>query len=111
MRVTHPFHPLFARELRCVGKRYNRYGERFLLESDGGQVWSVPRRWTDLASPDPEVVLGDGRLLLRIADWMQLADLVVDLSGGTAARQRKGSKGDYAASVNPITPQSNHNER
>jgi hypothetical protein len=102
--VTHPFHPLFQRQLRCVGKRYNRYGERLLLQADGGRVWSVPVRWTDVTSPDPEVVMGEGRLLLRMADWMQLADLVEDLLGRTVARTRQGRKGDYAATVNRITP-------
>jgi hypothetical protein len=108
--VTHPFHPLFQRQLRCVGKRYNRYGERLLLQADGGQVWSIPVRWTDLGSPDPEVVMGEGRLLLRMADWMQLADLVEDLLGRTAARMRDCRKGDYAARVNRITPQSGSND-
>ena len=104
MGVTHPFHPLFQRRLRCVGKRYNRYGERVLLQADGGRVWSVPVRWTDLTSPDPEVVMGEGRLLLRMADWMQLADLVEDLLGRTVARTHRGRKGDFAATVNRITP-------
>ena len=103
--VTHPFHPLFQRQLRCVGKRYNRYGERLLLQADGGRIWSVPVRWTDLGSPDPEVVMGEGRLLLRMADWMQLADLVEDLLGRTAARPRARRKDNYAADVNRITPQ------
>jgi hypothetical protein len=102
--VTHPFHPLFQRQLRCVGKRYNRYGARLLLQADGGRVWSVPVRWTDLASPDPEVVMGEGRLLLRIPDWMQLANLVEEFLGAAAARARKGRKGDDAASVSQITP-------
>ncbi len=104
MGVTHPFHPLFQRQLRCVGKRYNRYGERLLLQAEGGRIWSVPVRWTDLGSADPEVVMGEGRLLLRMADWMQLADLVEDLLGRTAARTPDGRKGNYAATVNRITP-------
>ena len=111
MGVTHPFHPLFQRQLRCVGKRYNRYGERLLLQAEGGQVWSVPARWTDLAAPDPEVVMGEGRLLLRLADWMQLADLVEDLVGGTAAQARKWRKGDYAANVSQITPRDDSDDK
>jgi Family of unknown function (DUF5372) len=111
VRVTHPFHPLFEQQLRCVGKRYNRYGERFLLQTDGGEIWSVPGRWTDLAIPDPEVVMGKGELLLRIADWMQLAELVEDLSRGAAARPREERKGDYAASVNRITPHGGRNDQ
>jgi len=95
---------LFQRQLRCVGKRYNRYGERLLLEEGAGRVWSLPVQWTDLGSADPEVVMGGGRLLLRMADWVDLADLVEDLLGRTAACMRKGRKGDYAATVNRITP-------
>jgi hypothetical protein len=95
---------LFEQQLRCVGKRYNRYGERLLLQADGGRVWSVPVGWTDLTSPDPEVVMGEGRLLLRMTDWMHLADLVEDLLAGPAARTREDRKGDYAATVNRITP-------
>ena len=64
VRVTHPFHPLFAQHLPCVGKRYNRYGERLLLQARNGAVWSVPPGWTDVVSPDPNVVMGHGRSLL-----------------------------------------------
>jgi hypothetical protein len=80
VRVTHPFHPLFGRRLPCVGKRYNRYGERLLLQDDGATVWSVPPQWTDLVGPDPEVVIGRGRALLRAVDLMELDSLVKRLS-------------------------------
>jgi hypothetical protein len=79
VRVTHPFHPLFGRQLPCVGKRHNRYGERLLLQVDGAAVWSVPPQWTDLVGPDPEVVMG-GRALLRAVDLIELASLVKRLS-------------------------------
>ena len=81
VRVTHPFHPLFGRQLPCVGKRYNRYGERLLLQADDAAIWSVPPRWTDLVSPDLEVVMGDGRAVMRFTDLLELADLVDRLSG------------------------------
>jgi hypothetical protein len=80
VRVTHPFHPLFGRQLPCVGKRYNRYGERLLLQGDGATVWSVPPQWTDLVSPDPEIIMGHGRAFLRAVDLMELALLVKRLS-------------------------------
>ena len=35
-------------------------------------------------SPDPEVVIGNGRAPLRIADLLELADLVERLSGKLA---------------------------
>jgi len=41
-----------------------------------------------------------------MADWVDLADLVEDLLGRTAASTRKERKGDYAAIVKQITPHS-----
>ena len=81
MRVTHPLHPLSGRQLVCVGERYNRYGTRVLLEVDDGIVCSVPRQWTDLVAPDPEIVIGGGRALFRVADLLELERLVARLGG------------------------------
>ncbi|MGV1861611.1 DUF5372 family protein [Rhizobium rhizogenes] len=86
VRVTHPFHPLFPRQLPCVGKRYNRHGERLLLQTEDATVWSVPPQWTDLVSLDPEVVMGNGRSLLRVVDLMELATLVKRLSSKSGPR-------------------------
>jgi hypothetical protein len=99
VRVTHPFHPLFGRLLPCVGKRHNRYGKRLLLQDDVATVWSVPPQWTDLMGPDPEVVIGRGRALLRAVDLMELACLVKRLSNRGASRTSQKRKDDYAASV------------
>ncbi len=88
VRVTHPFHPLFGRQLPCVGKRYNRHGERLLLQDDGAAVWSVPPQWTDLMGPDPEVVIGRERALLRTVDLIELASLVKRLSDRGASGSR-----------------------
>jgi len=79
VRVTHPFHPLSGQQFVCVGKRYNRYGMRLLLQIDETSVCSVAPQWTDLVVPDPEVVLGEGRALLRVADLVELARLVARL--------------------------------
>jgi hypothetical protein len=108
VRVTHPFHPLFARQLLCVGRRYNRHGERLLLQSDDARMWPVPPHWTDLVSQDPEIVMGQGRMLLRIADLMELCTLVQHLSSQAMARR---CKGNYAAHVRQITPHGDQNER
>ena len=99
VRVTHPFHPLFGRQLPCVGKRYNRYGERLLLQVDGVAVCSVPPQWTDLASPDSEVVMGHGRALLRAVDLMELASLVNRLSDRQPFDRIAKRKDNYAANV------------
>jgi hypothetical protein len=82
----HPFHPLFGRQLPCVGKRYNRHGKRLLLQVDDVTVWSVPPQWTDLRDPDPEVVMGRGRALVRAVDLMELASLVRRLSDKLSSR-------------------------
>ncbi len=79
VRVTHPFHPLSGQELACVGERYNRYGRRLLLRLDEVAVCSVPPQWTDLVTPDPEIVLGEGRALFRVADLLELVRLVNQL--------------------------------
>lgn len=68
--------------------RTNRHGERLLLQADDTAVWSVPPQWTDLVSPDAEVVMGNGRALLRFADLMELADLVGRLSSKSVTRAR-----------------------
>ena len=79
VRITHPFHPLSGKELACVGERYNRYGRRLLLRVDDVTVCSVPLQWTDLVAPDPEIVIGEYRALLRVADLLELERLVDQL--------------------------------
>lgn len=111
MRVTHPFHPLFAQRLPCVGRRSNRHGERLLLEAGDATVWPVPPQWTDLVSEDPDVVMGSGRALLRFADVLELADLVGRLSDRPADGHTEECKANYAANVRQITPRSDQNER
>ena len=103
VRVTHPFHPLSGRQLRCVGERHTRYGTRLLLHVDEDHVCSVPRQWTDVVALDPEVVIGGGRLLFRVADLLDLADLVLRL----VAQEQRAShrKENDAACVRPILPQ------
>ncbi|WP_365998666.1 DUF5372 family protein [uncultured Agrobacterium sp.] len=86
VRLTHSFHPLFPRQLLCVGKRYNRHGERLLLQTEDATVLSVPPQWTDLVSLDPEVVMSNGRSLLRVVDLMELATLVKRLSSKSGPR-------------------------
>ena len=79
VRITHPFHPLSGKELACVGERHNRYGKRLLLRVDDATVCSVPPQWTDLAAPDPEIVISEHRALFRLADLLELARLVDQL--------------------------------
>jgi hypothetical protein len=100
--VIHPFHPLEGRQLVCVGERYTRYGTRLLLRVDEDHVCSVPRRWTDVVVPDPEIVLGEGRALVRVSDLLELADLVSRLMG--QERQTEERKANNAARVKGTVP-------
>ena len=59
-----------------MGERHTRYGKRVLLRFDDTAVGLVPRQWTDLVGQDPEVVLGDGRALVRLGDLLELERLV-----------------------------------
>jgi hypothetical protein len=81
--VTHPFHPLSGQQLACVGERFNRYGKRLLLQVDESTVCSVPPQWTDMVTPDPEIVMGEGRALLRFTDFLELARLVARLASAS----------------------------
>lgn len=101
--MTHPFHPLSGRQLVCVGERYNRYGKRLLLRIDSEATCTVPPQWTDAAAPDPDVVLGEGRPLLRIADLLELADLVARLRQG-APNGSARRKQNYVANVKATIP-------
>lgn len=90
VRITHPFHPLSGKQLACVGERYNRYGRRLLLRVDDVTVCSVPPQWTDLVAPDPELIIGAQRALFRVADLLELARLVEQLSSRGAMQTADG---------------------
>jgi uncharacterized protein DUF5372 len=90
VRVTHPLHPLSGKQLACVGERYNRYGRRLLLRVDEVTVCSIPPQWTDLVAPDPEIVIGEQRALFRVADLLELAQLVEQLGRREAMQKAEG---------------------
>lgn len=89
VRVTHPFHPLSGQQLVCIGERYNCCGTHLLLEFDDDDICSVPRRWTDRVAPDPEIVIGEGRALLRVGDLVELAQLIAGLIGQKSTEASK----------------------
>jgi len=105
VRITHPFHPLAGQQLICVGERWNRSGKRLLLRVDDGTICSVPPQWTDIAAPDPEVLMGQGRALFRVADLVELARLVTRLSAEKGAEAPVGCKDKSAADVKQFVPQ------
>lgn len=82
VRITHPFHPLLGRLLVRVAERCSRHGDRVWYEAADGSVATIPRAWTDLAAPEPFVVLAGGEALFRPEDLVELSELVAPLRCG-----------------------------
>jgi len=79
VRITHPFHPLFGKEIDFVA-RQQRWGEDRVVYrgTDGHLVW-LPTHWTSVEEQDPVVIVSSGRSYFRAADLIDLAALVVTL--------------------------------
>ncbi|HUK69274.1 MAG TPA: DUF5372 family protein, partial [Streptosporangiaceae bacterium] len=73
VRVVHPFHPWFGRDLEFVKRRRNWRADRVYVFGDAGELVSLPVEWTDLALADPFVVVAAGRAPFRTADLLKLA--------------------------------------
>ena len=91
MRIVHPFHPLSGQDLVVVCERRNRHGERIWYRRSDGSVASIPRAWTDLATPDAFAMTAAGRARLRPADLAAVAELIAELGRG---RGRDGGGDD-----------------
>ena len=75
IKIVHPFHPASGRSGNYAGERVNKYGTKILLEIDS-RLWSVPREWTDLISPDPVEIIGEGQAVFSFDDLLELQKLV-----------------------------------
>ena len=92
--MTHPFHPLSGRDFEFVAYRQNWGEDRVHLHGENGQLFALPAGWTDVAAPDPFVVVAAGRCPFTTAGLMALADLV----------DRIRAQRDDAEAVKKITP-------
>lgn len=81
--MTHPFHPWFGHEFAFVAVRRTWEQDRVFFFDEQGTQRSLPRAWTDADDPDPFVALAAGRSALKVADLLELIELV---------RARAGSK-------------------
>ena len=85
VRITHPFHPLFGREIDFVN-RQQRWGEdRVLYRDPDGYLLSLPAHWTSVDAEDPCIIVGAGRSHFRAADLIDLAALVATLQVGRSS--------------------------
>jgi hypothetical protein len=80
--VTHPFHPWFGREFLFVVVQQTWRQDRVFFFGDDGALKSLPTSWTDVAEPDVFVALSAGRSAFRVADLLELAQIVDGIRGG-----------------------------
>jgi Family of unknown function (DUF5372) len=73
--VTHRFHPLSGRDFEFVAYRQNWGEDRVHLHDADGRLFALPAGWTDVAVPDPFVVVAAERCPFTTAGLMALADL------------------------------------
>jgi len=75
-RVTHPFHPLFGRELPLLERGAPWGHDLVSFVDDAGKVRKFPTAWTDLVGPDPWLVVSAGRSAFRLDDLLLVVELV-----------------------------------
>ncbi len=85
VRITHPFHPLFGRDIDVVERRHNWGEDRIFYRDPNGYLLSLPARWTSVDAEDPFVVVAAGRSRFRAVDLIDLAALVSPLRPGKQA--------------------------
>jgi hypothetical protein len=75
--ITHPFHPLYEQTFLLLSQRF-AWGEERVFFSDPctHQARSLPLAWTNLALPDPFVVVASGKAVLRFSDLQQLTQFL-----------------------------------
>ena len=73
--MTHPFHPLYGRDFEFVAHRHNWGEDRVHLHDEYGKLFSLPAGWTDVAAPDPFVVVAAGRCPFTAEGLLAAADL------------------------------------
>jgi hypothetical protein len=77
LTITHPFHPLCGHTFLLLSQRFAWGEERvFFADPQTQQVRSMPLAWTNLALPDPFVVVAAGKAVLRFSDVQQLTQFL-----------------------------------
>ena len=57
------------------------------FHDEAGRLRKIPARWTDVVAEDPFVVVASGRSAFRVADLLELADLIETLWPRTSRRR------------------------
>ena len=73
--VSYAFHPLYKRKFILTDHRQNWEEERVFFHNDQGNLNSLPARWTSVFTPDPFIVLSEGKSYFHIQSLIDLAKL------------------------------------
>ena len=87
--MTHPFHLLYGRDFEFVAHRHNWGEDRVHLHDENGKLFSLPAGWTDVAAPDPFVVVAAGRCPFTAEGLLAAADLAALLRARGEGRDAK----------------------
>ena len=75
--ITHPFHPLSGHTFPLLAQRFAWGEERvFFADAQTHEVRSLPLAWTNLALPDPFLVVAAEPTVLRLKDLQQLVQFL-----------------------------------
>jgi hypothetical protein len=92
VRVTHPFHPLFDRELEIVDRRHFQDEEYVYVDIGNSEVARLPEVWTSLGPADPFIAISAGRSIFLVKDLVRLSRLIADLLRESQAPDRNGGE-------------------
>lgn len=86
--VTHPFHPLTGQRLEFVKRRKNWRADRVYVYDPAGELLSLPAEWTDWMTPDPFLVVADGRSPFHIDGLVALVEVIERLGASRPGVKR-----------------------
>jgi hypothetical protein len=86
-QITHPFHPLSGQRFSLLTYRHNWGEDRVYFHDEGGNLCSVPARWTSVFPVDPFVAVAGGRSPFRLEDLLELSRLLKAMSAGMETRE------------------------
>jgi hypothetical protein len=94
VRITHPFHPWVDQEFDTIECRHGWRENRVYLRDRNGHVASLPIAWTNLAAPDPFLIVSAGKARFRPRDLLELVDLIQRIRNAGPACNGANERGD-----------------
>jgi len=73
---------LYGRQFEILTCRHNWGEYRVTFYETADHVRALPAAWTSLAPADPSVILAAGRAAFRVADLLQLSQLIGRIEEG-----------------------------